>query len=181
MRMEAAYSAATMESGNRAFLAAPAMNTNLTLEAIDRRDRRHARREGAMYNTSNSPRRMRRFTLGAALAALALLLSPALLEQHSVEAAQPGLSPRIEQRAAAPQAAPAPLAPATAAQDGAAQAPAAFSDALAAAPAGAQCNMEAHSCSVPSADDAQALNSGETSVAFGFSQTLRSANPNQRL
>lgn len=178
MRMEAAYSAATMESGRRGFLAAPAMNTDLTLEAIDRR---HARREGAMYSTGNSPHRMRRFTLGAALAALALLLTPALLGQQPAAAGHAALTPRIEQRAAAPQAAPAPLAPATAAQDGATQAPAAFSDALAAATAGAQCNMEAHSCSVPSAEGAQAVSSTETTVAFGFSQTLRSANHNERL
>lgn len=178
MRMEAAYSAATMENGRRGFLAAPAMNTDLTLEAIDRK---HASRESAMHSTDNPPRRMRRFTLGVALAALALLLTPALLEQHSVRAAQSGLTPRLEQRAAASQQAPAVLDPASAAQDGATQAPAAFSDALAAAPAGAQCNMEAHSCSVPSVEGAQALNSGETAVAFGFSQTLRSANHNERL
>lgn len=178
MRMEAAYSAATMESGRRGFLAAPAMNADLTLEAIDRK---HARREGAMYSTSNSPSRMRRFTLGAALAALTLLLTPALLGQQSVAAGHAALTPRIEQRAAASQAAPAPLAPASAAQDGAVQAPAAFSDALAAAPAGAQCNVAAHTCGMPSADNAQALTAGETSVAFGFSRSLRGGAHNERL
>lgn len=176
MRMEAAYSATTMDCGRRAFLAAPAMNTELTLEAIDRR---HASREAAMYTGNNSPRRMRRYTLGAALAVLALFLTPALLEQQSAAGRAP-LAPRIEQRAAAPQAAPEVLGPASAAQDGAVQAPAAFSDALAAAPAGAQCNVAAHACSVP-ADNAQALSSGETSVAYGFSQSLRGGAHNERL
>ncbi|MBD5627494.1 MAG: hypothetical protein HDQ90_08485 [Desulfovibrio sp.] len=175
--MDAAYSATTMDTGRRAFLAAPAMNTDLTLEAIDRK---HARREGAMYTSNDSPRRMRRYTLGAALALLALFLTPALLGQQSV-AGHAALTPRIEQRAAAPQPAPAPLAPASAAQDGATQAPAAFSDALATAPAGAQCNMQAHSCSVPTTAGVQPLNPGETAVAFGFSQTLRAASHNERL
>ena len=178
MRMDAAYSATTMDTGRRAFLAAPAMNTDLTLEAIDRK---HARREGAMYTSNDSPRRMRRYTLGAALAVLALFLTPALLDQQTVAAGHAALTPRIEQRAAAPQTAPAALAPAAAAQDNATQAPAAFSDALAAAPAGAQCNMQAHSCSVPTAAGVQHLNPGETAVAFGFSQTLRGASHNERL
>ena len=178
MRMEAAYSATTMDNGRRAFLAAPAMNTDLTLEAIDRR---HTSREAAMYTRNNSPRRMRRFTLGAVLAVLALFLTPALLGQQSVAAGNAALTPRMEQRAAAPQAAPASLAPATAAQDGATQAPAAFSDALATAPAGAQCNVAAHSCSVPSAGDVQALNAGETAVAYGFTQALRGPGHNERM
>ncbi|MBD5417296.1 MAG: hypothetical protein HDR50_06480 [Desulfovibrio sp.] len=178
MRMDAAYSATTMDTGRRAFLAAPAMNTDLTLEAIDRK---HARREGAMFKSNDASRRLRRYTLGAALAVLALFLTPALLGQQSVAAGHAAMTPRIEQRAAAPQTAPAPLAPATAAQEDATQAPAAFSDALAAAPAGAQCNMEAHSCSVPSAAGVQALNPGETAVAFGFSQTMRGASHNERL
>ncbi|WP_165076422.1 MULTISPECIES: hypothetical protein [unclassified Desulfovibrio] len=176
--MEAAYSATMMENGRRAYLAAPAMNTDLTLEAIDRK---HARREGAMYTSNDSPRRMRRYALGAALAVLALFLTPALLEQQSVAAGHAALMPRIEQRAAAPHTVPAALAPATTAQDGATQAPAAFSDALAAAPAGAQCNMQAHSCSVPTTAGVQALNPGETAVAFGFSQTLRGVSHNERL
>ncbi|MDE7370617.1 MAG: hypothetical protein K2N07_02535 [Desulfovibrio sp.] len=176
--MDAAYSATTMENGRRAFLAAPAMNADLTLEAIDRK---HARREGAMYTGNDASHRLRRYTLGAALAVLALFLTPALLGQQSVAAGHAALTPRIEQRAAAPQAAPAALAPATAAQDDATQAPAAFSDALAAAPAGAQCNMQAHSCSVPSAAGVQPLNPGETAVAFGFSQTMRGASHNERL
>ena len=163
MRMEAANSAVTMESGRRGFLAAPALNDNLTLEAIDRK---HANREVPMYS-NNSPRRMRRFTLGAALAVLALLLTPALLGQQSVQAGQAALTPRLEQSAATAQTAP--------------QAPAAFSDALAAAPAGAQCSVEAHACSVPSADGAQALSSAETAVAYGFSQTPRSGAHNERL
>lgn len=179
MRMDAAYSADTMECGRRAFLAAPAMNTDLTLEAIDRK---HARREGPMQNNNESPRRMRRFGLGLVFAALALFLTPALLEQQSVAAGHAAPAPRLEQRAAASTPAPAAIAPA--AQDEAAQAPAAFSDALAAAPAGAQCNMEAHSCSVPSAYGTQSFTSGtsgETAVAFGFSQTLRGAGHNERL
>ena len=126
--------------------------------------------------SNNSPRRMRRFTLGATLAVLALLLTPALLEQAPVEA-----GPVAAQSADAHKALPEALGPATSAQDGAAQAPAAFSDALAAAPAGAQCNMAAHACSVPSADNAQSLTTGETSVAFGFSQSLRSGAHSGRL
>lgn len=178
MRMEAAYSAATMESGRRGFLAAPAMNTDLTLEAIDRK---HAGREAGMYSTGNSPRRLRGLGLGLVFAALALFLTPALLEQQPVAAGHAALTPRIEQRAAAPQAAPEALLPVSAKQDGATQAPAAFSDALAAAPAGAQCNMEAHACSVPAADNGESISSTETTVAFGFSQTLRGANHNERL
>ena len=128
-----------------------------------------------MYS-NNSPRRMRRFTFGAVLAVLALLLTPALLGQAVVEA-----GPVAVHSAAATQGAPEALGPASAAQDGALHAPAAFSDALAAAPAGAQCNMSAHSCSVPSGDSGQSLTSGETSVAFGFSQSLRSGAHSGRL
>ena len=175
MRKEAAYSATSAGCIRRGFLAAPAMNDHTTLETIARQ---HDTREVIMFSGNDASRGMRRFGLGLVFAALALFMTPALLDQQSVEAAP---APRLEQRAEAAQAAPEAVAPAAATEDGATQAPAAFSDALAAAPAGAQCSMEAHSCSVPSADGAQGLHSGETAVAFGFSQTLRGANHHERL
>lgn len=131
---------------------------------------RHEPREGHMMLYNERPTHtVRRFTLGVALAVLAFLLAPTLVDQYSAQAA----------REVVRESAPAPVAPEASAPDGATQAPAAFSDALAAAPAGAQCSVEAHSCGVPGADSEAALSSNETAVAYGFSQVARGASHNR--
>ena len=135
---------------------------------------RRESREGHMYSghiyNERPAHTIRRFTLGVALAVLALTFVPSLVDQHSARASQPVVR----------ESASAPVLPA-AAQESATQAPAAFSDALAAAPAGAQCSVAAHSCSVPSTDSAASLSSNETAVAYGFSHATRSARHNERL
>lgn len=126
-------------------------------------------REGHMMIYNERPTHpVCRFTLGVALAVLALILAPTLVDQYAGSAPQ-----QVVRESAA-----APLAP-----EGATQAPAAFSDALAAAPAGAQCSVEAHACTVPGAQSEAALssNNNETAVAYGFMRTTRGASYNQRM
>lgn len=135
---------------------------------------RHESREGHMYSGhiySESPTHtFRRLTFGVALAVLALTFVPSLVDQYSAAVPQ-----QVVRESAA-----APVLPDAAAQESAPQAPAAFSDALAAAPAGAQCSVEAHSCSVPAADSEAALTSNnETAVAYGFSQAPRGMSHNR--
>ena len=112
----------------------------------------------------------RRFTLGVALVVLALTFAPSLVDQYQAP---------VTRTMASESAAPA--LPAAAVQESATQAPAAFSDALAAAPAGAQCNVAAHSCSAPAESGASAMSSSETALAYGFAQTSRSASHNPRM
>ena len=151
------------------------MNTDMMNDEnmTDTASRRESR-EGHMYSghiyNERPTHAIRRFTLGVALAVLGLMLAPTLVDQYSVQASQ-----QVVRESAA-----APALPAAAAQE-VAPAPAAFSDALAAAPAGAQCSVAAHSCSVPADDGASAMSSSETAVAYGFSQSARSANHNQRM
>lgn len=134
--------------------------------------RRQAREGHMMIYNERPTHPVRRFTLGVALAVLALILAPTLVDQYS------GNAPQVARESAA-----APVAPGAAAPDGATLAPAPFSDALAAAPAGAQCSVGAHACTVPSAGNGGVLSSSnhETAVAYGFTQTTRSASHNQRM
>ena len=143
--------------------------TNLTNdENMTAGESRREAREGHMLYNERPTHTFRRFTLGVALAVLALTFAPSLVDQYSATA------PRQVVR----ESAAAPALPDAAAQESATQAPAAFSDALAAAPAGAQCSVEAHSCGVPG-KGASALGSAETAVAYGFSQAPRGANHNR--
>lgn len=141
---------------------------NMTANAV-----RHESREGHMYSghiySERPTHTFRRFTLGVALAVLALTFVPSLVDQYSAAVPQ-----QVVRESAA-----APALPDAAAQESATHAPSAFSDALAAAPAGAQCSMEAHSCSVPVADGASAMTPSETAVAYGFSQAPRGMSHNR--
>lgn len=141
---------------------------NMTADIV-----RHQSQEGNMYSghiySERPSHTFRRFTLGVVLAVLALTFVPSLAGQYSAAVPQ-----QVVRESAA-----APVLPDAAAQESATQAPAAFSDALAAAPAGAQCSVEAHSCSVPPADGASALSANETAVAYGFSQVARSMRHNR--
>lgn len=135
---------------------------------------RHEPREGHMYSghiySERPTHTFRRFALGVVLAVLALTFVPSLVDQYSATVAQPVVR----------ESAAAPALPDAAAQEVATPAPAAFSDALAAAPAGAQCSVAAHSCSVPATDSEAALTSNnETAVAYGFSQAPRSMSHNR--
>ena len=132
---------------------------------------RHESQEGNMYSghiySERPTHTFRRFTLGVVLAVLALTFVPSLAGQYSAAVPQ-----QVVRESAA-------VLPDAAAQESATQSPAAFSDALAAAPAGAQCSVEAHSCSVPANDGASALSANETAVAYGFSQVARGASHNR--
>lgn len=155
MRKEAAQS-----QGRNASTAHLIDDENMTLTA----SRRHAR-EGHMYN-EGSTHPVRRLVLSVVLAALALTVAPTLVDQYAAQA------PRQVVR----ESAAAPVAP-----EAATRAPAAFSDALAAAPAGAQCSVEAHACTVPGEGETALSTNNETAVAYGFTQTMRSASHNQRM
>ncbi|MBD5538945.1 MAG: hypothetical protein HDQ94_02960 [Desulfovibrio sp.] len=158
MRKEAANSPVRNSTGTNTMM----NDENMTVTA-----ERHEPREGHMYNghiyTESPTHTFRRFALGAVLAILALTFAPSLVDQYSATVAQPVVR----------ESAATPALPDAAAQEVATPAPAAFSDALAAAPAGAQCSVAAHSCSVPAGDGASAMSSSETSVAYGFSQSAR--------
>ena len=149
------------------------MNDQINDENMTADATRHESQEGHMYSghiySERPSHTFRRFTLGVVLAVLALTFVPSLAGQYSAAVPQPVVR----------ESAAAPVLP-DAAQESATQAPAAFSDALAVAPAGAQCSVEAHSCSVPAADGEAALtSSNETAVAYGFSQAARGANHNR--
>lgn len=178
MRMEAAYHIAQNDS-RRGPLAAPALNDNRTLAGMS--GRREAP-EGPIYTAAPAARGLRRLSLGLAAAALALVLTPVLPELVDQQAVQLGVAQplRVMEQSAA-QAAPEAVAPASPAREGVTRAPAAFSDALAAAPAGAQCSVEAHSCSVAADDGARAASSGGTALAYRASQTRRGGQHHERL
>lgn len=131
---------------------------------------RHTREGFSMYSTRHA-HTIRRFTLGVALAVLALVSVPTLVDQHAATSASPVLRQLAGESVMT-------LPEATVQES---PAPAAFSDALAAAPAGAQCNMAAHSCSVPATEGDAALSAHETTVAWGVTKAARSANHNQRM
>ena len=149
------------------------MTTQINDETMTANATRHEPQEGHMYSghiySERPSHTFRRFTLGVALAVLALTFVPSLAGQYSAAVPQ-----QVVRESAA-----APVLPDAAAQESATQAPAAFSDALAAAPAGAQCSVEAHSCSVPAADGASVLSANETAVAYGFSQAPRAMSHNR--
>lgn len=178
MRMEAAYHTAQNDS-RRGLLAAPALNDNRTLAGMSGR---RETPDGPLYTAAPSARGLRRFTLGVAAATLALMLTPVLPELVDQQAVQLGVAQplRVMEQSAA-QAAPEAVAPASTAQEGVTRAPAAFSDALAAAPAGAQCSVEAHSCSVAADDGAQAASSSRTALAYRAAQTRHSGQHHERL
>lgn len=127
---------------------------------------RREAREGHMYS-ERPAHTIRRFTLGVALAVLALTFVPTLVGQGVS-----GVPQGHVLRQVAGESVSAPVLAEPAVQES--RAPAAFSDALAAAPAGAQCSVEAHACTVPGAGSEAAMTSNETAVAYGFSQTPRS-------
>ena len=146
------------------------VDENMTADAT-----RHESREDHMYSghlySERPTRTLRRFSLGVVLAVLALTFVPSLAGQYSASV------PRQVVR----ESAAAPALPDAAARESATQAPAAFSDALAAAPAGAQCSVEAHACTVPAGQDEAAMTANETALAYGFSQTSRGAGQHQRM
>ena len=172
MRMEAAYTA--LNDSRRGILAAPALNDNRTLAAMGRR---HLSPRGSIYGATPARGLLRRLVLGAGAAVFALFLLPVLPSMVDQEAVQLGVAQPLHvigQSAAASQAAPAAVAPASPAQDDASRAPAAFSDALAAAPA--QCDVKAHSCSVASDDG-----SSRTVLAYRAAQSQRAGQHHERL
>ena len=171
MRMEAAYHTALNDS-RTGLLAAPAMNDNRTLAAMGRQ---HL--TGPLYSGAPASSRLRRLTLGVAASALALFLTPVLPSMVDQQAVQLGVAQPLRvvgQSAAAPQAAPAAVAPASTAQGDTTRAPAAFSDALAAAPA--QCNVAAHECSAASDGD-----STRTVLAYRITQPQRGGQHHERM
>lgn len=176
MRMEAAYHTALSDS-RRGTLAAPALNDNRTLTAMGRRSMAP---EGPIYSGAPAAGRLRRLTLGVAAAALALFLTPVLPSLVDPQAVQLGVAQplhatgSIGQSAAAPQAAPAAVAPAASAQGDATRAPAAFSDALAAAPA--QCSVTAHACSA-----APEKASARTALAYRAALAQRAGQHHERM
>ena len=178
MRMEAAYTALT--DSRRGPLAAPALNDNRTLAAMGRR---HMAPAGSIYRAAPAAGRFRKLTLGLAAAALALFLTPVLPSMVDPQAVQLGVAQPLHAinngsgasvQSAAPQAAPAAVAPASTAQEDANRAPAAFSDALAAAPA--QCSVTAHSCSAASDDG-----SARTALAYRAAQAQRAGQHHERM
>ena len=174
MRMEAAYTA--LNNSRRGTLAAPALNDNRTLAAMGSR---HTAPEGPIYSSAPAAGRFRKLVLGVASAALALFLTPVLPSMVDPQAVQLGVAQPLHatdvsvRSAAAPQAAPAAVVPASTAQEDANRAPAAFSDSLAAAPA--QCSVTSHSCSA--APDGSA----RTALAYRAAQAQRAGQHHERM